>query len=153
MKDYWRVAAEVKEKEGDIYKDLHHCRVPHIPEFDCGNDVFEQETLGHTFPLGMWCKKDIDCYRHYRISILTVGRSLVSFKSSYEYVNAIADVMEGEHIFRTRGIIIIFTTYLAHQSALVSDTVANSNKRRQEPGSHSHNERPTIKKLQHESRS
>jgi len=65
----------------------------------------------------MWCKINIDCYRHYRMGFLTVGRSLLRFKSSHEYVSAIADAMEGEHIFLTRGIIIYHLS--AHQCALV----------------------------------
>ena len=116
MKDYWRVDAKGIEKEGDIYKKLHENEVPHIPLFDCGGDVLGQETLGHTHTFRMWRKTHIDCYRHYRMGILTVGRSLLHFKSSHEYVS-IADAMEGGHIFPTRGIIIYHLS--AHQCALV----------------------------------
>jgi len=116
MKDYWRVDAKGIEKEGDIYKKLHENEVPHIPLLDCGGDVLGQETLGHTHTFRMWRKTHIDCYRHYRMGILTVGRSLLHFKSSHEYVS-IADAMEGGHIFPTRGIIIYHLS--AHQCALV----------------------------------
>ena len=118
MKDYWRVGANGIEKEGDIYKKLHENEVPHIPLFDCGGDVLRgQETLGHTHTFRMWREINIDCYRHYRMGILTVGRSLLRFKSSHEYVSAITDAIEGEHIFPTRGIIIYHLS--AHQCALV----------------------------------
>ena len=118
MKDYWRVDANGIEKEGDIYKKLHENEVPHTPLFDCGGDVLQgQETLGHTHTFRMWREINIDCYRHYRMGILTVGRSLLRFKSSHEYVSAITDAIEGEHIFPTRGIIIYHLS--AHQCALV----------------------------------
>jgi RIO-like serine/threonine protein kinase len=52
------------------------------------------------------------------MGILTVGHSLLSFKSSYNYITAIADAMEGMYVFLIQDII-IFTIYLAHQCALL----------------------------------
>jgi len=98
IKDYWRVDVPGMEKEGDIYKDLHTNNVPHIPRFDRGDD------LGPVTVTQQWRENAWACataqlftYRHYRMVLGDVGRDLASFTSSWEFINALADAIEGEH--------------------------------------------------------
>jgi hypothetical protein len=98
IKDYWRVDEPGMEKEGDIYAELKKHDVRHIPSFDCGGDVYHHHTLAHTMKQNRWGrrKNDIPCYRNYRMVLSSVFRDLLSFQSSWEYVKAVADAMEGE---------------------------------------------------------
>jgi hypothetical protein len=98
LKDYWRVDEPGMEKEGDIYGELKKHGVRHIAPFDCGGDVNNYYTLAHTLKQEDWgqTKIDISCYRPYRMVLSTILRDLLSFRSSREYVKAIADAMEGE---------------------------------------------------------
>jgi hypothetical protein len=98
LKDYWRVDEPGMEKEGDIYATLKEHGVRHIAPFDCGGDVSNYHTLAHTLKQEDWGggEKDIPCYRPYRMVLSTILRDLLSFRSSWEYVNAVADAMEGQ---------------------------------------------------------
>ena len=86
------------EKEGDIYEELKKHGVRHIAHFDCGGDVSNYYTLAHTLKQEDWGRKkiNISCYRPYRMVLSTIFRDLLSFRSSQEYVKAMADAMEGE---------------------------------------------------------
>jgi len=97
-KDYWRIDQPGMKKEGDVYALLKEHQVPHIPPFDRGNDILNHSTVTQTLSRDSWaCKtKEMSCYQHHRISLAVVGRELASFTSSWEFVNAIADAMEGE---------------------------------------------------------
>lgn len=98
LKDYWRVDEPGMEKEGDIYAELKKHGVRHIPSFDCGGDVYHHHTLAHTLTQNSWGRRrtGIPCYKHYRMVLSSVFRDLLSFQSSWEYVKAVADAMEGE---------------------------------------------------------
>jgi len=97
IKDYWRAVVPGIEKEGDIYKILEEHNVPHIAPFGVGNDVREYTTITHTLRNENWAcwSSEMVPLRLYRMSMNVVGRSLTNFKSSREYVMAIADAMEG----------------------------------------------------------
>jgi hypothetical protein len=101
IKDYWRVNAEGMEKEGNIYLDLHRHGVPHIPKFSRAGDIKSSELC--TTSNDRWVNENWACYTKesrtytlYRVVLNEVGRDLISFDSSWEYTNAIADAVEGE---------------------------------------------------------
>jgi hypothetical protein len=98
LKDYWRVNVQGMEKEGDIYKELHAHKVPHIPRFDRGGDL-GPSTLTQRWRESDWACKTAEIveYMHYRMVLQDVGRDLTSFNSSWEFVNAVADAIEGQH--------------------------------------------------------
>jgi hypothetical protein len=98
LKDYWRVDEPGMEKEGDIYAALKEHDVRHIASFDCGGDINNHHTLAHTLKQHDWGRRktNIPCYRHYRMVLGSVCRDLLSFNSSWEYVKAAANAMEGE---------------------------------------------------------
>jgi hypothetical protein len=100
FKDYWRINGAGMKKEGDIYRLLHQHKVPHIAPFDRGNDVLDHSTLGHTLRNERWaCRtKELPCHQHYRMGLNVVGRDVVEFNSSWEFVSAIADGMEGTNL-------------------------------------------------------
>ena len=85
------------EKEGEIYKILEQHKVPHIAPFGVGNDLRDYTTVTHTLRSEDWAcwTSEMVQLRLYRMSMNVVGRSLTNFKSSREYVMAIADAMEG----------------------------------------------------------
>ena len=88
------------EKEGQIYALLESKGVPNIAPFGKGNDVRNHEP--HTFAqrrcMGMLVK-GYGGLRQYRMSLDVVARPLTSFRSSHEFVSAIADAMEGKTSF------------------------------------------------------
>jgi len=97
IKDYWRTVMPGMEKEGEIYKILEQHKVPHIAPFGVGNDLRDYTTVTHTLRSEDWAcwTSEMVQLRLYRMSMNVVGRSLTNFKSSREYVMAIADAMEG----------------------------------------------------------
>jgi hypothetical protein len=97
-KDYWRIDQFGMKKEGDIYALLREHRVPHIAPFDRGEDVLGHTTVTQSLRQEKWaCKtKEMPCHSHYRMSLDVVGRDLVNFASSWEFVKAMADAMEGK---------------------------------------------------------
>ena len=101
LKDYWR--AEGVDKEGDIYELLESHRVPNIPPFGKGNDVRKHATFTDVLKAegAEWAlpSKEMTSYKHYRMTLDVVARPLTSFKSSREFVGAIADAMEDETSF------------------------------------------------------
>ena len=101
LKDYWRADVNGMEKEGEIYAILESKDVPNIPPFGKGNDVRDHTTLTQTLRGEEWAcwSKDMVPLRHYRMSLDVVARHLTSFRSSHEFVSAIADAMEGKTSF------------------------------------------------------
>jgi Fungal protein kinase len=101
LKDYWRADVDGMEKEGDIYALLESKSVPNIAPFGKGNDVRDHTTLTHTLRNEEWaCQSRVMVLlSQYRMSLDVVARHLVSFKSSKEFVSAIADAMEGKISF------------------------------------------------------
>jgi hypothetical protein len=97
LKDYWRVGVDGMEKEGEIYALLESKGVPNIAPFGKGNDVRHHTTLTHTLRNENWaCWSKV---MEYRMSLNVVARLLTSFKSSREFVSAIANAMMGKTSF------------------------------------------------------
>jgi len=98
LKDYWRIDAPGMEKEGDIYEELKKHRVPHIAPFDRGDDVLDHRTVTQDLRGEPWVypTKEMSCHKHYRLMLNLVGHEITNFNSSWEFVNAIADAMEGK---------------------------------------------------------
>ena len=101
LKDYWRADVDGMDKEGKIYELLEENHVPNIPPFGRGNDVRDHMTLTNTLREKTWAcsSKEMVLLRHYRMTLDVVGRPLTSFGSSWEFVSAIADAMEGKTSF------------------------------------------------------
>lgn len=93
IKDYWR-SAEL-HLEGDIYRVLKEKEIPHIAPFGYGNDL-PHRTISQIGE-GGWVDtlSRFPCRQHYRMSLNKVLRRLTDFKSSHEFVSAIADAMDG----------------------------------------------------------
>jgi len=101
LKDYWRADVDGMEKEGDIYALLESRSVPNIAPFGKGNDVRDHTTLTHTLRNEKWVcwSRVMVLLSQYRMSLDVVARHLVLFKSSKEFVSAIADAMAGKTLF------------------------------------------------------
>ncbi|KIM73233.1 hypothetical protein PILCRDRAFT_829310, partial [Piloderma croceum F 1598] len=101
LKDYWRADVDGMEKEGEIYALLEAKGVPNIAPFGKGNDIRHHKTLTHTLRNEKWAcwSKAMVLLSQYRMSLDVVARLLTSFKSSREFVSAIADAMTGKISF------------------------------------------------------
>ena len=89
------------EKEGEIYAILESKGVPNIAPFGKGNDVRDHMSLTHTLRDEEWAcwSRVMVLLSQYRMSLDVVARLLTSFKSSQEFVSAIADAMTGKTSF------------------------------------------------------
>jgi hypothetical protein len=98
LKDYWRPNVPNMPKEGEIYRVLVEKKVRNIAPFGMGNDVRGHQTLTQSYVDAPWAvsTKGIICLSHYRMTLDVVGRPLVEFDSSRQFISAIADAMEGE---------------------------------------------------------
>ena len=98
LKDYWRADVDGMQKEGEIYSLLEAKGVPNIAPFGKGNDVRHHTTLTHTLRNEKWAcwSKVMVLLSQYRMSLDVVARLLTSFKSSREFVSAVADPTEGK---------------------------------------------------------
>lgn len=98
LKDYWRANVDGIVKEGQIYAILESKGVPNIAPFGKGNDVSNHTTLTHTLRNEKWAcwSREMVLLVQYRMSLKVVARHLTSFKSSWEFVSAIADAMAGK---------------------------------------------------------
>jgi hypothetical protein len=101
LKDYWRADVDGMKKEGEIYALLESKGVPNIAPFGKGNDVRHHRTLTHTLRNKKWAcwSRVMVLLSQYRMSLDVVARLLTSFKSSREFVSAIADAMTGKTSF------------------------------------------------------
>ena len=101
LKDYWRADVDGMEKEGEIYALLESKDVPNIAPFGKGNDVGDHMSLTHTLRDEKWAcgSRDMVLLRQYRMSLDVVARHLTWFRSSREFVSAIADAMAGKTSF------------------------------------------------------
>jgi hypothetical protein len=101
LKDYWRADVDGMMKEGKIYALLESKGVPNIAPFGKGNDVRDHISLTHTLTDKKWAcwSRVMVLLRQYRMSLDVVARHLISFKSSREFVSAIADAMTGKPSF------------------------------------------------------
>ncbi|KAF8176468.1 hypothetical protein BJ912DRAFT_699314 [Pholiota molesta] len=104
LKEYWRprdVAGG--NKEGDIYTILHAHECPNIALFGTGNDLCELVTRTQEFA-NKDCSRlrwspgkneaTLTPLRQYRMTLPIIGKSLTDFKTSKEFVSAIADAMK-----------------------------------------------------------
>ena len=75
--------------------------MPNITPFGKGNDVRDHTILTLTLRNEKWacCSREMVLLRQYRMSLDVVARYLVLFKSSKEFVSAIADAMVGKTSF------------------------------------------------------
>jgi hypothetical protein len=101
LKHYWRADVDGMKKEGEIYALLESKVVPNIAPFGKGNDVRRHTTLTQTLRNEKWaCWSSVMVLlSKYRMSLDVVARLLTSFKSSREFVSAIADAMAGKTSF------------------------------------------------------
>jgi hypothetical protein len=100
LKDYWRPDVDDVEKEGSIYAILEgKAKVPNIAPFGTGDDVRDHKTLTQTLTTMPWAipTENLIRLRHYRMTLKVIGRRLTEFRSSREFLGAIADAMEGEN--------------------------------------------------------
>jgi hypothetical protein len=104
MKDYWRPNVADIEKESDIYKILHDHKVDYIAEFGTGNDARNHVTHTQEFLNKGWALRRrpqrgeavvLTPLCQYRMTLLVIGEPLTNFKSSKQFVSAIADAMKG----------------------------------------------------------
>ncbi|KAK7030407.1 hypothetical protein VNI00_014151 [Paramarasmius palmivorus] len=97
LKDTWRIDLPAMTKEGDIYAHLHANDIPNIPHVSAHGDV-----VGIWQETGTRLSKGIDkpnCpLRHYRLVLQEVCRRLVSFKTTWELLNAIKDAMKAHEV-------------------------------------------------------
>ena len=93
------------EKEGEIYALLESKGVPNIAPSGKGNDVRHHATLTYTLRNENWAcwSRDMVPLSQYRTSLDVVAQYLTSFKSSREFVSAIADTMTGKTLFAASG--------------------------------------------------
>jgi hypothetical protein len=101
LKDYWRADVGGMKKEGEIYVLLESKGVPDIPPSGKGNDVRHHKSLTHTLRNEKWAcwSRVMVLLSQYRMSLDVVARLLALFKSSREFVSAIADAMTGKTSF------------------------------------------------------
>jgi hypothetical protein len=104
MKDHWRPNVADIEKEGDVYEILHAHKVGYIAEFGTGNDVRDHVTRTQEFLNKGWARWRrpqggeavvLTPLCQYRMTLLVIGEPLINFKSSKQFVSAIADAMKG----------------------------------------------------------
>ncbi|KAF9475561.1 hypothetical protein BDN70DRAFT_864698 [Pholiota conissans] len=111
LKDFWRPNTADIEKEGDIYKILEDKEVKNTAAFGMGNDVRDHETVTQDLASRTnlpWLTrgKRLTPLRHYRMTLNNVGRGLSLFKSSHEFISAIADAMEAhDEAYHKAGIL------------------------------------------------
>jgi hypothetical protein len=109
LKDSWRVLLDDVKPEGEIYSLLYEKGVPNIPFFslagDVGNEAYHRSRTDEivddqNFEL---CDHDpswkLTPHRHYRIVLLTVGRTLDKFNCTREFVQAMCAALKGKWVF------------------------------------------------------
>ena len=93
--------------------------MPHIAPFGKGNDVRGTVTVMDQLREQIWACSTSSMVGlcQYRMSLDTVGRRLTEFKSSREFVGAIADAMEGE-VPIISSLLLILIRLLQHMTVL-----------------------------------
>jgi hypothetical protein len=98
LKDTWRVDMPGIEPEGDIYEELHAHGVENIAPFECAADIPHHRTHTPDFVHERWApslKKELRHHQHYRLVLGVIGCDLMTFNSTYEFVNAMRDALLG----------------------------------------------------------
>jgi hypothetical protein len=123
LKDSWRVLMPGIQPEGDIYQRLHEQRVPNIPRYlvagDVGDDTHHRSRTDEVIdkyvtPHPCW---KITPHRHYRIVLGTIGRRLVEFKYTKEFVSAMHAALKGEITMFLAVSLRSLTRIIAHEAA------------------------------------
>ena len=111
LKDFWRVGHAERQKEGDVYRELHEAEVPNIAKMGPAGDVrhvqvsstgFQrtrtQEYLRSPGSPHAWCygRPSVVSYVHYRLVLETVGMPLSHFKSTRQLCEVIRDAVIGK---------------------------------------------------------
>ena len=102
LKDSWRVDLPDIKPEGVTYATLERHKVRNIPHCLASGDISTTDyhaTKTHNFAQAPWaCHSHTPFvpHRHYRLVLDIIGRSLTTFKSSYEMVTAVRDSLIGE---------------------------------------------------------
>ena len=111
LKDFWRFDHPERQKEGDVYRELHEAEVPNIAKMGPAGDVRHVQgsstgsqrtrTQDYLRSSGSW---DAGCYGrpsvvpyiHYRLVLETVGMPLSHFKSTRQLCEVIRDAVIGK---------------------------------------------------------
>jgi hypothetical protein len=102
LKETWRIYLDDMKKEGEIYAKLHERGVPHILTVVAHGDARVGKGVQKTVSLIIpdFFKKfpsiPLRPFCHYYIVFEEVGRPLDTFNTTWEFVNALKDGMEGE---------------------------------------------------------
>jgi hypothetical protein len=103
LKDSWRVLEDDVQPEGEIYAQLKKGQVPNIPRClvacDVGDDTYHRSQTDEVIKCMTPSPKStlkITPYRHYRIVLGTIGKTLEKFNSTKEFVRAMYAALEGE---------------------------------------------------------
>ena len=102
MKDSWRVDVPDIWMEGLVYNKLKAAGVRHVPDCLSSGDIFT--TRYHATKTCKYVNAPWACYstahfvphRHYRLTLDVIGRSLTTFRSSYELVSVLHDAIIGK---------------------------------------------------------
>jgi len=103
LKDSWRVDLPDIQAEGLTYETLMKANVRNIPRCHIAGDISTADyhaTKTHHYATKPWACHSHAMFiphRHYRLVLDIIGRSLTTFKSSYEMVAAIRDALYGEY--------------------------------------------------------
>jgi len=111
LKDFWRFDHPERQKEGDVYRELHEAEVPNIAKMGPAGDVRHVQDSSTGFqktrtqdyrrsPGGRhaWCygRPSAVPYVHYRLVLETIGMPLSYFKSTRQLCEVIRDAVIGK---------------------------------------------------------
>lgn len=102
LKDSWRLDVRDIWQEGSVYKTLKEASVRHIPNCLSSGDILSSRY--HATKTSNYVRATWACYltahftrhRHYRLTLDVIGRSLTTFRSSYELVSVVRDATIGK---------------------------------------------------------
>jgi len=113
LKDFWRKDLPDIQKEGDVYRELHRAGVSNIARLGLAGDVplspdaglgVVQRTRAQDCMTGSGNGDDgcpgrpsVDPYVHYRLVLETLGKPLMTFKSTRQLCEVIRDAIVGTH--------------------------------------------------------
>ena len=97
LKDAWRAAYDLVDKEGDILQRLKDANIKHVPTLVCHGDLLGQTTVSYdkwsTFFPGKKCP--MKPHRHYRLVVKEVGKPLHEFEDGAHLVLCMLSVVIG----------------------------------------------------------
>jgi hypothetical protein len=101
LKDSWRIDLPDIQPEGLVYKTLTSAGVRNVPSCIVARDIHPDKyhaTKASQYASSPWaCHSDTHFipHQHYRLTLDTVGRHLMTFTSSYEMVTVVRDALVG----------------------------------------------------------